>query len=339
MLYIVSHWFAAVLEVALDYVDYYQNIVFEWLDYYFPGWRIYLLSPFVILFFVLPMLLVVYLYLSALLLFVYHRRHSIYEAFHNHNVWEGYKQTIATFWTGHGRIWHGYEVVGMSNIPVTGSALIIYYHGAFPIDLYYLVAHIYLERGRVVRNVMDEFALKIPGLSRFFRFWGSFPGPRSKVVEYLKSGEMVSIAPGGLREALFSEDYSLVWENRVGFAKAALEAQVPILPMFTENCRQAFDNIKTGRKLFRRIYEKTRLPPVPIYGGFPVKLRTYVGTPIPYDSSLTPIALAKKVEMALQAMIQTYQEKPATIWGGLKQRIFSKTLPPEPKQLQNGKKD
>lgn len=39
-------------------------------------------------------------------------------------------------------------------------------------------------------------------------------------------GEIVSIAPGGVREALFSENYSLVWEKRIGFAKAAIEAQV-----------------------------------------------------------------------------------------------------------------
>ena len=63
------------------------------------------------------------------------------------------------------------------------------------------------------------------GLGRLFRFWGSFPGPRSKVVEFLQSGEIVSIAPGGLREALFSENYSLIWKNRLGFAKAALEAE------------------------------------------------------------------------------------------------------------------
>jgi len=42
----------------------------------------------------------------------------------------------------------------------------------------------------------------------------------------LRDGEIVSIAPGGVREALFSEDYSLVWNKRVGFARAALDAEV-----------------------------------------------------------------------------------------------------------------
>ena len=46
------------------------------------------------------------------------------------------------------------------------------------------------------------------------------------MVRFLKDGELVSIAPGGVREALFSENYSLVWRKREGFAKAALEARV-----------------------------------------------------------------------------------------------------------------
>lgn len=58
----------------------------------------------------------------------------------------------------------GYEVVGMENIPDSGSALIIYYHGAFPIDLYYLMAHVYLEKGRVIHNVVDNFVFNIPGI-------------------------------------------------------------------------------------------------------------------------------------------------------------------------------
>ena len=57
----------------------------------------------------------------------------------------------------------GYEVVGFENIPDTGPALIIYYHGAFPIDFYYLLARVYLEKGRVIRNVVDNFVFKIPG--------------------------------------------------------------------------------------------------------------------------------------------------------------------------------
>jgi len=39
----------------------------------------------------------------------------------------------------------------------------------------------------------------------------------------------------------------------------------------------------------------TRLPIVPIYGGFPVKLRTHIGKPIPYDPNISADDLKKKV--------------------------------------------
>ena len=45
----------------------------------------------------------------------------------------------------------------------------------------------------------------------------------------------------------------------------------------------------------RKIYERTRLPIVPIYGGFPVKMKTYVGDPIYPEPANTPEQLAEKV--------------------------------------------
>ena len=51
----------------------------------------------------------------------------------------------------------------MQNIPTSGPALMIYYHGALPIDLYYLIAKIHLHTKRQVRAVGDRFLFKIPG--------------------------------------------------------------------------------------------------------------------------------------------------------------------------------
>jgi hypothetical protein len=43
------------------------------------------------------------------------------------------------------------------------------------------------------------------------------------------------------------------------------------------------------------LYAASRFPFVPIYGGFPVKLKTFIGKPIPYDENLTPEQLQIKV--------------------------------------------
>lgn len=54
-----------------------------------------------------------------------------------------------------------------------------------------------------------------------------------------------------------------------------------------------FAYFETG--LFKWLYEKFRYPFAPMYGGFPVKLRTFLGDPIPYDPKITAEELAEKV--------------------------------------------
>ena len=55
--------------------------------------------------------------------------------------------------------------------------------------------------------------------------------------------------------------------------------------MFTKNCRETIRTIPFFRGFFRWFYEKTKLPFVPAYGLFPVKLITYIGKPIEYDEN------------------------------------------------------
>lgn len=70
---------------------------------------------------------------------------------------------MAALWDAHSWIYHGYEVIGIENIPINGPALIVYYHGAIPIDMYYFVARICLERDRLIHTVGDRFLFKLPG--------------------------------------------------------------------------------------------------------------------------------------------------------------------------------
>lgn len=66
-------------------------------------------------------------------------------------------------WDAQGWIYHGYEVQGMENIPDEGPALIVYYHGALPLDYYYLLAKVFLVKKRLIRAVGDKFLFSIPG--------------------------------------------------------------------------------------------------------------------------------------------------------------------------------
>lgn len=58
----------------------------------------------------------------------------------------------------------GYELIGIEKLPAEGPALLIYYHGALPLDMYYILARLILCKKRRVRNVAATFLFQIPGL-------------------------------------------------------------------------------------------------------------------------------------------------------------------------------
>ncbi|KTG42387.1 hypothetical protein cypCar_00011350, partial [Cyprinus carpio] len=131
----------------------------------------------------------------------------------------------------------------------------------------------------------------------------------------------LGISPGGVREALFSDEtYPLLWGKRKGFAQVAIDSKVPVIPMFTQNLREGFRSLGTLR-FYRWVYERFRLPIAPIYGGFPVKFRTYLGDPIPYDPKLNAAELAEKVQQAVQALIDKHQKIPGNILRALLERF------------------
>ena len=107
-------------------------------------WLSWLLTP-VVVFFLLPMTIMLFIYASSLILYI-HRVHQrrlyrrLREAATDWDIAKAGREVVSALWDAQGWIWHGYEVVGLDNIPESGPALIVYYHGALPIDYIYLVS-------------------------------------------------------------------------------------------------------------------------------------------------------------------------------------------------------
>ncbi|XP_072898344.1 DGAT1/2-independent enzyme synthesizing storage lipids isoform X4 [Hemitrygon akajei] len=245
---IVEKWTGLeILEGSLNYLDY----------------LLWVFTPLIIVF-ILPLFIILFLYLSILFLHVYKRKRELKEAYSN-NVWDGARKTLATLWDGHATIWHGFKLL--------------------------------LE----VFSVMH--------------------GPQEECVKALKNGHLLAISPGGVREALFSDEtYRIFWRRRKGFAQVAIDAQVPIIPMFTRNIREGF-RIFGCFGICKWLYEKFKWPFVPIYGGFPVKFCTYLGDPIPYDPNITAAELADKAKQAVQNLIDKHQIIPGNILRALLERV------------------
>ncbi|XP_061550258.1 transmembrane protein 68 isoform X2 [Phycodurus eques] len=274
----------------------------------FLEYLLWVFTPLAIVF-ILPFLIVILLYLSILFLHVYKRKNQLREAYCN-NLWDGARKTLATLWDGHGSIWHGYEIHGMDKIPDKGAALIVYYHGAIPIDYYYFLANVIIQKGRTCHSVADHFLFKIPGFKLLLEVFSVMHGPQEECVQALKNGHLLGISPGGVREALFSDEtYPLLWGKRKGFAQVAIDSKVAIIPMFTQNVREGFRSLGTL---------------TPVYGGFPVKFRTFLGDPIPYDPNITASELAEKVNQAVQSLIDKHQQIPGNVLRALLERFHTK---------------
>ncbi|XP_073832744.1 DGAT1/2-independent enzyme synthesizing storage lipids [Musca autumnalis] len=311
-------------------MEFLQNItkgLLEFLSFYidldYSLWLYRLLTPLIVTF-LLPLVFVALIYISFLILFIYklHREVILRSVRSDGKFWEVGRKLVAAVWDAHARIYHGYEVIGMEHIPKDGPALIVYYHGAIPIDMYYLNSRMMLQENRLIYTIGDRFLFKLPGWGTISEAFHISPGTVQSCVNILREGNLLAISPGGVYEAQFGDNYyELLWRNRVGFAKVALEAQVPIIPCFTQNLREGFRQVGIFRTFFMKLYNTIRIPVYPIYGGFPVKFRTYLGKPIEHDGSLTPEQLQGKVAQALEDLINKHQRLPGSIFHALLDRF------------------
>jgi 1-acyl-sn-glycerol-3-phosphate acyltransferase len=93
-----------------------------------------------------------------------------------------------------------------------------------------------------------------------FQAFGCHARSREGCTEMLRKGYLIGVAPGGGYEAqLGTPNYQVMWKKRSGFAAIAFDAKVPVIPMFTENIREAFVNMQTGMKIWSLIYKYFQL--------------------------------------------------------------------------------
>ncbi|KAK8397473.1 hypothetical protein O3P69_004911 [Scylla paramamosain] len=278
------------------------------MDLLYLGWVWSLVFPALLVVVVLPCVILLLLYFSAFLLYVFQRRrsllHVLHESLEHRDPWAGGRYLISLIWDAHGYIWHGYEVRGLENLPDRGRCLIIYYHGAIPIDIYYLVAHSIIVKGRLIHCVGDRFLEKVPGWKVILEAFDITAGTISSCIKTLSEDHILSISPGGAM---------LKWPS---------ELMPPSCQPFTENIREAFRVVAWPQRLWVTLYEKLRFPCAPIYGGFPVKLRTHLGEPIYPKPGESPEELAERIQESLAALIRENQKLPGRILRALMARVY-----------------
>ena len=182
--------------------------------------------------------------------------------------------------------YHQYEVHGFENVPKTGPALIAFHHSLCTYDSFLLSVPIWDQLDRDFRGLADRLIFRTPGLGRFFREVGFVEGTREATIQMLKKGELIGLAPGGMRESLRSskEKYRFDWTGRTGFVQVAMRAGAPIVLAACPRSDDCYDVLPNPMTPW--VYEHFKLP-LPIARGRwftalprPVKLWHLISEPI-----------------------------------------------------------
>jgi 1-acyl-sn-glycerol-3-phosphate acyltransferase len=182
------------------------------------------------------------------------------------------------------------------------------------------VSGLYLEKDVYVRGLADHFHFCSPHGS-VLKSFGAVDGTRANVDCLMDAKQNVLVYPGGGQEVLKNSSvpkYSLLWKERLGFARLAIKHGYPIIPCASVGVEDMIDimadiNLESCRK-------GHFLPiPGPINPIRLQKLYFWVGGPIPtaqYKGDWKNDTFAREVrdrtKVAVEKGIQSLQEKQQT---------------------------
>jgi 1-acyl-sn-glycerol-3-phosphate acyltransferase len=143
--------------------------------------------------------------------------------------------------------YHQHHVYGFEHLPKTGPALVAFHHSLCTYDSFLLGVPIWDRLDRDFRGLGDRLIFRTPGLGRFMSEVGFVEGTREATTAMLRKGELIGMAPGGMRESLRSsrQKYTFDWSGRLGFVSVAMKAGAPIILAAnprSDDCYEVVDN-------------------------------------------------------------------------------------------------
>lgn len=193
--------------------------------------------------------------------------------------------------------YHRHRVINVEAVPKTGPAIVAINHSLATYDAVMIGAAIYDHTGRVVRPLGDRAIFKTPFLAGYATHLGVVEGSQQAADQALDNGELIIVAPGGMREAMrpSTQAYELCWERRKGFIRLAARKGVPII---LAACPRADEIYRVyNNPLTKLIYTKMRMP-APVARGIgltaiprPVPLTHWLSDPIPPPAADNPAAI------------------------------------------------
>jgi 1-acyl-sn-glycerol-3-phosphate acyltransferase len=163
---------------------------------------------------------------------------------------------------------------GLDNIPNERPLLFVGNHQIFGgLDAPLLYYELFQKKGIFLRSLGDHHHFMVPIWRDFLHRFGAVDGTRENCRKLFADGECVLVFPGGGREVAKrkNERYQLIWKERMGFVRMAIEAGCTIVPFAAVGVEDWFDILLDGDEIMDssigKILEKMG---VPRYGVWPI---------------------------------------------------------------------
>jgi 1-acyl-sn-glycerol-3-phosphate acyltransferase len=200
-------------------------------------------------------------------------------------------------------LYHRGEVRGLENIPADGPVLLVGNHsgGTLISDTFVFSAAFYEHFGptREFHQLAHDMVFRVPGIREIVSRWGTVPASPENMERAIEREAALLVYPGGDHETYRPswESATIDFAGRKGFARLALEHNVPIVPVVSIGGQETALFLGRGRRLARALrIDKTMrikvLPPVlgppfgptvldlPLRVPLPAKITISVGQPI-----------------------------------------------------------
>jgi 1-acyl-sn-glycerol-3-phosphate acyltransferase len=136
------------------------------------------------------------------------------------------------------------RITGLEHLPGDRPILVVANHTLMGVlDVPLLVFGLYEQRGIFLRSLGDHLHFRIPLWRDLLTHFGTVDGTRENCRALMRAGESILVFPGGGREVFKHkhEKYRLIWKERVGFVRLAVEHGYAIVPLAAVGAEECYD--------------------------------------------------------------------------------------------------
>jgi len=210
------------------------------------------------------------------------------------------------------------EAVGLERVLRDRPSFFVMNHSLLGLEMPCFVHLVYRESGIFLRGLADHFHWLGPH-GPLLRAFGAVDGTRANVDVLQAAGASILVYPGGGAEIMKSskvERYTLMWKERLGFARMAIKGGYPVQPCACVGTEDMLDIIADLPISFLKVGTPTLPVAVPnslqkmyFWFGDPIPTEQYNGD---HDNTEFAKELRDKTKVAIEQGIAELKQRQAS---------------------------